>query len=147
MANITKALMIVLSINIILFLAQAAMTDINPTGTKFFDCEGTIISEFDAGNCQGELNIINADYASRNLPEGESSISPDTGTQFTDLFNTGKNWLLEKSGVRYLINIVSAPSSFLASFGLPTAFVFGISALWYGVTFFLFVAWLLGRDA
>jgi hypothetical protein len=146
MTNITGALLIVLSVNVILFLAQAGMTDINPTGTKFFNCSGTIISEFDTGNCQGELYLINSDYASNNLPEGEESVSPETGNFFTDIFNTAKNWILGVSGVTYLINIVSAPASFLASLGLPSAFVFAIGSLWYGLTFFLVIAWILGKE-
>lgn len=146
MTNVTKALLIVLSINLLFFFGQYSMGQINPDGTQFYNCNGSILSEFDVNRCDGEYFLVDSDYAAENLPQGESGVSPETGNIFTDIFNTGRNWLLDTSGVRYLINIVGAPVSFLSAIGLPDAFVWGIGALWYGLTFFLIIGWLLGRE-
>lgn len=146
MANITKALLIVLSINVVFFLAQVSMFEINPDGTRFYNCEGNILSEFELNRCQGDFYLIDSTQVG-NLPQSESAVSPEQGNIFTDIFNTAKNWLLSSTGVSYLVGVITAPTSFLTAIGLPAAFVFGIGALWYGMTFFLFIAWLFGRDS
>ena len=147
MSNITNALVIVMSINVVFFLAQIGMTEINPLGTQFYNCEGNIMSEFEIDNCQGEYYLVDDSKAASALPEGEGSVSPETGNFFTDIFNSARSWLVDSAGIGYLVGIVSAPVSFLNSIGLPAAFVFAIGTLWYSITFFLFIAWLLGRDS
>lgn len=145
MSDVVKALVIVLSINVLFFLGQFAMNDINPTGTKFYDCEGNIMSEFELSNCKGAYFEVDQSYGLGNLPTAESGVSPETGNIFTDIFTTAKNWLLQKSGLGYILSILGAPVTFLSSIGLPNAFVFAIGTLWYAITFFLIIAWLLGK--
>lgn len=146
MSNLTRALLIVMSINVLFFLAQGTILNINSTGTQFYNCEGTILSEFEINRCEGEFFLLDSDIAT-SLPQSESAVSPEEGNVFTDIYNTAKGWVTSTTtGVGYLIAIFSAPASFLAAIGLPDLFVFGISALWGGLTFFLFIAWLFGRE-
>lgn len=140
MGNITSALVIVLSINVMLFLGQAAAIAINPAGEVFHDSGGSLISDFDNGNYTLPNNPDEL------IPEGESSVNPETGNIFTDTFSASRSWVLETTGLGYLINLLGAPAQLLYSIGVPNAFAWAVGALWYGVTLFLVVAFILGRD-
>jgi len=147
MANITSALLIVLGINVIMFLAQTAILDLDSEGTSFYNCEGSIIAGFDKNNCTTSLYVLNDDDPKSVLPTGAKSVDPDTGNIFTDAFTGVKTWLLDSTGISYLTNMLSAPTNILKAIGVPSAFSFAIGALWYGITLFLLVAFLFGRDA
>jgi hypothetical protein len=140
MGNITTGLVIVLAINVMLFLGQAAATDLNPTGTNIYDGSGSLISDFEGGNY-----TMPSDPASF-LPSGESSVNPETGNIFTDTFSTSRSWMLEKTGLSYLLNMLSAPAQFMYSIGLPAQFSWAIGSIWYAITLFLIAAFILGRD-
>lgn len=146
MSNLTNALAIVIGINVLLFLAQASVLELDSGSGTFYNCEGTILSEFDTGNCTS-TNYVLDDNPTSLIPSGSSSVNPDTGNIFTDAFSGIKNWFLDITGVSYLIAIVSAPTNFLKVMGLPSAFAFAVGALWYGVTLFLIIAFMFGRDA
>ena len=146
MSNLTNALAIVLGINALLFLSQVAVLELDSSAGTFYNCEGTILAEFEQGNC------TNANYVLDNnpidlLPSGSSSVNPDTGNIFTDGFSAIKNWFLDITGVSYIIAIVSAPYNLLKVMGLPSAFAFAVGGLWYGLTLFLIIAFMFGRDA
>ena len=147
MSNLTTAITIVMAINVLFFLGQIAIIEINPEGTKFYECEGTVIADFEVEECQGEVYQLDGEEGTEEgVPEGETAISPEEGSNpITDTFTSARSWILDTTGVNYLYSVITAPTSFLASIGLPSAFVFGVGTLWYGVTFFLFVSWLLGR--
>ena len=147
MSNLTTALMIVMGINAMLFLGQMAVLDINPSGTTFYHCEDGSLAQFEADGCTGSNYVLNSTDPASQLPSGVSSVSPETGNIFTDTFTTIKSWFLDTSGLSYLVSILSAPMTFLSALGLPQAFNFALGSLWYGVTLFLILAFLLGRDA
>lgn len=147
MSNLTTALIVVMSINLMLFLGQAAVLNINPEGPHFFDCKGSMIGSLDQNGCNGQSYVLNDTDPANRLPSGVSSVSPETGNIFTDPFTTLKSWFLDTLGLRYLVQLLSAPMNFLSAIGLPNAFAFAVGALWYGITLFLIVAFLIGRDA
>lgn len=140
MGNNTLALVIVMSINVMLFLGQAAALELNPDGTQYYNNEGTLLNSFRGGNYTLPNNPDEL------LPSGESSVNPETGNIFTDTFSATRSWLLETTGLGYLINLLGAPAQFLYSIGLPAAFSWAIGALWYGITLFILVSWIIGRD-
>ena len=140
MGNITTGMVIVMCINLMLFLGQFAITDVNPTGTIFYTSKGDVLSGFDTGN-----HTLTSDPTGY-IPSGESSVNPETGNIFTDTFTASRSWILDKTGISYVINFLGAPAIFLASIGLPPAFSWGVGALWMGLTLFLLVAFILGRD-
>lgn len=140
MGNISTALVIVLAINVMLFLGQAAVLGLNDGGTVYYDDSGDLISGF------------NNNYTLPNnpddlIPSAESSVNPETGNIFTDTFSASRSWILEATGLSYIINLLGAPANFLSSIGLPREFAWAIGSLWYGVTLFLIVAFILGRDS
>jgi hypothetical protein len=143
--GLTTALIFVLTVNVLMFLTQAAILDVNPTGTAFYSMEGSILEEFDAPTEDGE-HILDTNDIHSNLPESESSISPTTGNIFTDTFTSIKNWFGDAIGLSYLYSIISAPYNLLKSMQLPNDFVYAVGTLWYAVTLFLVVAFALGRN-
>jgi len=146
MSNLTNALAIVLAINVMMFLGQSAILSMDSEAGTFYNCEGTIIGGFEQSACANSEYLLNdADSASL-LPEGAQSVNPETGNIFTDAFSGIKTWLLDSTGLSYLVNILSAPTNFLKMMGLPSAFSFAVGALWYGLTLFLIVGFLFGRD-
>lgn len=137
--SLLLALTTVMSINVVLFLGQMATDNINPEGNKFFNYSGSMLSQYDGGDY-----VLNSS-PNNQLPTTEGSVSPETGNIFTDPITTAKNWLLESTGLNYLVGIISAPANFLKSLGLPQAFVFSIGALWYAITLLLIIAFIIGR--
>jgi hypothetical protein len=62
----------------------------------------------------------------------------------TDNFKTASGWL--SAGKRFL-TFVGGPTQYVKLIGAPVEIVFAIGSLWYGLTIFLLVAFLLGRTA
>lgn len=147
MGNITTALVIVLAVNVFLFLGQHAVLQIEPlTGSQFFDAQGSIICSFETGECANTSTYLLDDIdPSTGLPTDES-VTTDTGNIFTDTFNAAKDWITRTTGLDYLNSMISAPSNFLKAIGTPGPIAFALGAFWYGVTLFLVITWLLGRN-
>ena len=141
MGNLTVMAVFVVALNVLMFLSQAAIIDINPEATKFFNEEGSLINEFDAGG-----NVLDTAATTDRLPSAPGSISPTTGNIFTDTFSAIRNWFFDSTGISYLLNILSAPYNMLKALNLPNAFVFAIGSLWYIISLFVVVAFLLGGD-
>jgi len=142
MSNLTTALLIVLSINVLLFLGQVAVTEINPTGTQFFNYSGSLIAKYDAGGY-----VLNDTGINNQMPELTQGVSETNNNFFTDPIGTIKNWFLESTGLNYVAGILRAPANFLEAIGMPQAMSFAIGVLWYVLTFFLLLGWLFGRDS
>lgn len=141
MGNFTQAFLIVIGINVMLWLGQFAMLEVNPTATNFLDEKGNLFGKVDSGNY--ELNETDP-YGM--LPKGKSAIDPDTGNIFTDIFNSIKDWFADNTGARYLIAIISAPYNFLKAMHLPQEFVFVVGTMWYLVTILIGILMIWGRD-
>jgi len=148
MTNLTSALIIVLAINMMLFLGQYAVLEMNSEASMVYDCGGGMVGNFDQNACSSGVYVLADNDPLNDLPDVASSVSPETGAVYTDAYTGVKGWLVETTGLGYLIEILSAPSNLLKSI-LPSApaFVFAIGFLWYGITLFLIVAFLFGRDA
>lgn len=140
MGNTTTALVFVMILNVLMFLGQVAILDMNPTGTVYYNSNGSLLTSFDKGD-----NILDSDSAIGSLPEADGSISPTTGNLFTDTFSSIKNWFTKTTGLNYLYGIISAPYNLLKAMHLPTAFCFALGTLWYAVTLFLIVSFFWGK--
>lgn len=136
--TITQALTIVLAINLMLWFGQIAVTELNPSSTQFFNNEGSLINKYNAGNYTLDDDTINQ------LPSSESSVSVTTGNIFTDAWTSVKGWFLDSTGLSYILNVLSAPMSFLRAISLPQEFAFGLGAMWYAITLFLVIAFIRG---
>lgn len=141
MGNFTMAFMVVLSINLMMWLGQVAVLSENPTGVNFVDYDGNIFNKWESGNFE-----LNESDPYNMLPSGSGAVDPETGNVFTDVFNSIKGWVAEKSGARYLMQVVSAPYNFLEALHLPVEFVYAVGTFWYLLTLLLFVLMMWGRD-
>lgn len=147
MGNLTIALIFVITLNAIMFLTQASCIALNPDNcTIFYTNEGQLLNQFDKNKGVGEA-VLDTENTYNNLPSIEGDVSPDTGNFFTDIFSSIKKWFADTMHLGYLSSIVSAPYNLLKSAGLPNDFCFAIGTLWYGVSFFVVVAFIFGRDS
>ena len=129
MSNLTNALLVVLCINAMLFIGQASINAMG--GSEMFYDQST-------GTC---TTLDPSD----SLPDTSQSVDPDTGLSYTDDYSTGSNWL--KNNGKCTSSIANAPANFMRYLGTPVIFNYAVETLWYLLTLFLLVSWLLGRDA
>ena len=150
MANITTYLLIILSINTILFLGQLAVSDIAAENgltdtSTLIHCKGSLLAEADVNGCADEGNLmVDTEGSLSKLPGNTGSISPTTGNFFTDAWSSIKSWFQETTGLNYFTAFVSAVPNFLSSLGLPQGFSFVIGAFWNLLGIFLIVMMLRG---
>jgi len=142
MSNATLALIFVMVVNVLMWFSQLAMIDVAAgDSTIYYHCEGTILETF--GECQ---NYTISSSPENNLPGAGGTIGLSTGNIFTDIFNNILSWIKSVPGVNYLVAMVSAPYNILKAIGLPSEVAFGLGVLWYGITTFIVVAFLWGRE-
>lgn len=139
-SNVTIALTFVMCLNVLMWLGQVSINDINPDSTQYFNCEGGLMSNY--GNC----NTYNMSDSTSLLPTAEGSISATTGNFFTDTFSSIKSWFLKLPGVNMIAGIVSAPYNIMKAIGLPIELCFGLGVFWYAITIFLIIAFFWGRE-
>ena len=143
MGNLTIALVFVVTLNVLMFLTQSVILDLNPEAPVFWNNKGTILEGLDKTGGTGDP-VLDTDKIKTDLPSGEGAISPETGAFYTDTFSSKRAWWTKIPGLEYLYNVASAPYNILKAVGLPNDFVFAIGGLWYAVTFFLIVAFFWG---
>jgi len=138
MGNTTVALVFVMFLNILMWFSQVAALEINPAGPVFLNSNGTILESFSDGS------VLESDPANA-LPSAQN-VEVSTGNPFTDIFNNILGWITGLPGINYLTAIVTAPANILKSIGLPNQICVGLGVLWYGISLFLVVAFLWGRE-
>lgn len=141
---INLALTFVMCLNVFLWLGQLSMDNMNPGGTtQTFKCIGTGIAG--TGNC-ATYQLNNATTQLNNIPSADSTVFGTVSNFFVDIFNSIKNWFLSLPGINQLVSMITAPYNILTAMHLPTSYTFAIGSLWYGLTFFLIIAFWWGRE-
>jgi hypothetical protein len=139
--NAKTMLLVVLVIDVILFISQTAVYDINPDGPEYFHVNGSLLANAKDGDA---LKVRTVD--AETLPSGTASVDTESTNEFTDLFNSVKKWFTELPGVSHLLGIVNAVPNALDGSGLPQELSFSIGALWYILTVFLIISYMWGRE-
>jgi len=150
MANsLTYFLAISVSLVMLMFVVDLAQTNVAAeeginSSTSLFNYDGSHIQSFDKGNY-----TLDEDIASQ-LPTGSGTadVDEDSGNIFTDTFKTIKNWLLETTGLKYVINVLNALPNFVKLI-FPSEYAevaFAIGYLWNALTVFALVFWLKGGN-
>lgn len=134
------SLLFVLFIDIILFMANTAAVDIGAP-TTMYNYDGSIIEKYNKGTVD---HPVLKNFNSTSLPSEIKGVDTSGGNPFTDTFSTIKNWLLDVTGVSFLLEIINAFPNFLSSIGLPEVFVFVIGFLWHAYSIFMFILFLKG---
>jgi hypothetical protein len=144
MANLTTALTIVLSVTMVFVMMGLIRTDIlKVESAGLISCNGTMLAKL--GDCSGSfiLNTVNNSM----LPGTNlNPVNPTGLTGEEGIFAAIGKWFADVTGISYLYNIISAPTSFLKGIGLSSVYADLIASIWYGVTLFLIVSWLKGQD-
>jgi len=143
MANIKiiGALIIVLAMDLFLFYGQTATAsiadaDASYNGNTFLQDNQTWVDSF------GNNHVVNPD--SMSLPEQNQITAGDESISYTDGISVTNSWI--KTTGQYFVRITGGPVNYIKFLGLPQEFSFGFGALWYGLTIFLVVAFILGRE-
>ena len=144
-SSLSMALLIIMCIDAFFLIGNTAMINLNPdSNTNIFNYQNSTLSSFDTNADY----VLNKDYIS-NLPSGSSSVSPETDTEFTDTFKSIKSWFQDTTigkGFTYGFKILGAPIGFLQIINAPQVITFSLGAIWYGLTFFLLVMLMFGRN-
>jgi len=154
MGLLFKAVMIIVSINLVFMMIQGATLDINPSGENlFYDCEGDLLGKFRADDtaCRNLTGaVLVSTNATARLPEGTGNVGE--GGVFgwiTDSFNSVKRWFSEGTGFVYLKQLLGGPNRFVSAM-LPAdgyeGFAWAVSAWWYALTLLLVIAFIKGGD-
>jgi len=142
MGNTTIALTFVMILNVLMWLSQVAVVDLNPSGTVYYNCEGSIVENF--ASCENSSTaVLNSDVASQ-LPNPQNIEVSDN--PFTDIFNSILGWVKGLPGINYLVAMVSAPYNIFKAIGLPNELALGLGIIWYGISLFVLVSFLWGRE-
>lgn len=148
MGLLTKALIIVMVINMFFIIGQMSSQAINEevNSTYFYDCSNDFLSRYDQNSCVGG-NYTLVKYNESALPSGQTNVGFVEGVTnfFTDIFQSVKNWVLSAVGLPP--DLFDGPYRFLQSLNLPDGLAWVFGAFWYGLTIFLVVNWLKGGDA
>lgn len=135
-----KILLFILCVDVIFFLVHIGMANINPDGPNLVN--SNFINDVNVG---GNGSYVLDSNPELSLPESEGSINPETGNVFTDTFSATKSWLVDTTGLSYLLKITGGPYTYLKTTNLPESFVFSIGALWYMLSIFSLILLITGR--
>lgn len=144
MATSTKALMIVLFVNLMLVLGNMSAYYINPTGSNsLVNCSITPLGTY--GKCGQGTYTQTMTNASQYLASGQVSVETTSAGGSTDLWVTMKNWVINTvPGLNFLMSIIGAPVGFLVSIGIPSEFASVIGGVWWAITIIIIVNWVRG---
>ena len=144
MGNLTIATIFVVTLNVMMFLCQTAMINMNPEGGVCYNAEGSLIG----ATMKTQANMsVSENNALDELPSSAGTVVTSESTNpFTDIFNNILGWMKSAPGIRYVYGVVSAPYNIMKCMNLPSAFVVAIGTLWYMVTLLVLVSFLWGRE-
>lgn len=145
MGNLTTALVLVLSLNVLFYLADVGMQELNPGGTDFYTGEDSMLEGF-AKNSDLENPHLDKSGITDTLPTSGSSVETESGFEFSDILVAIRTWVSNAPGIKYIYGIIMAPYNLLSAMNLPQAVRYAIGAFWYGITLFLVVAFFFGRE-
>jgi len=143
MGSITTMTVFVWTLNVLIFLSQAAMISINPDSILFYSNGNSLLKQSSiGGNLTPNSNAIASEL---NPGSSEGAQEGETGIWFIDVISSTKRWFSDK--LDYFTNIVLGPYYLIKSIpGIPVEFVGAISLIWYGVSILLLVLTIFGRN-
>lgn len=150
MSNLTNALIMVLCISAMLLLGGVVASDLTKEDKKFINCAGTMF------NCtNGTYSLTTSDPLGK-LPEVNSNpVNPTGITGEEGIFANIGSWLADVTGISFVYNIISAPSTFMSAILSGTdisennkrAYVDIFATIWYTFCLFLIISWWKGQDS
>ena len=139
MSNLTNGLIIVLCVSAMLILGGLVASDITSEDKSFMSCSGTLFNNCtsrDTSNPLSSLPSVNTNPVNPTGITGEEGIFANIGS-----------WIADTTGLTFLYNIISAPSTFLRAIGLKTMYADIFATIWYSLLLFLIISWWKGQDS
>lgn len=135
----TTFLVIMLSINIILFLWQGALETENDT-IVFFDVASSPAGQY---MTNGTFSATSDDF-NINVTD---NVNPDTGNIFTDTFKTVKSWF-DKQSTKFdtFTGILTQPYGFLKDSGVPPPITTAFAIIWYAIVGLTLISAIRGNS-
>lgn len=134
MNPLLTALVIVLSINAIMWTSETAIVEMG--GPSFYNKQGILENH----------NLSEGVDPYAELPTTGGAVTTDTGNIFIDTFGSFMNWLAQKTGFDAVIQTLKAPYNIMKSMGIPNDLADLFGTLWYLVTILLVVLVVTGRN-
>jgi hypothetical protein len=128
-----------------MILGQSSLSQINPTGQRFFDCKGSIFSNMVDNNCLAITGVKDSTPTDA-LPIVSPTVSGNTGNVYSDTSSIANSWFVRQDK-GFLENFLWAPKNILIAAGLPTIYSTVICLIWYFIIGLLITAFILGRFA
>lgn len=117
---------------------EEGIADITNIG---FNYNESNIKQFDSGDYTLDASI---EDTVQSLPtEDNSGDIGEDGNWFTDTFKSVKNWLLDVTGIKYVLDVLNAFPNFLTHL-LPKEVAFALGYLWNAATIFALIFWIKG---
>ena len=144
--KLTLFLLISIVLNLMLFMTQTGINYVsveegieNPN--VYFQYNDSQIKDFNLDTTGGYQ--LDSDFEGA-LPGGSSSVAETSGNIFTDTFKAVRNWVLDATGLKYIIGALNALPNFIKLMGLPTEIAFALGYVWHLATVFALVFWIKG---
>ena len=142
--NLTMALLLVLSLNVIMFFVSSGLIEAGYAYANPFDPKDNFLNKFNAGNTTSYA--VPSENATNLFPDTQAvGIDPEDNNVYTDVFTSIRSWFLYKTGIGWLLGILQAPAVILTAIGLSPATAWAITALWYAITLLFIVSYIFGR--
>lgn len=149
MGYILQAMIIIISIDVLLFFGQLAAIDTDPSANLFYDFSGSIIAPYNNGS-GGNYSFGPRDVLT-DLPDVQGAQSTSGLSSVVNIFldpiSSIVKWFLNLPGINIIYGAITSMPRFLKSIDAPAAFVFGVSGLWYATHIIMLIAFVVGRDA
>ena len=148
--NLTGGLILMLSIQAVLMIAQAAILAPEAAGgyggtAEVYNCTGTLLASFDENQCASGTTptLLASNNPASLLPENPAQ----DNNLFTDVFTSIKNFFTNTLGLKYFSALLSAPANIINLIIPDDLAVIGwsLEAIWYGTMAMLIVAFFWGR--
>jgi len=151
MGNMTILFTLVWVCNVFAFLAVATVMEINPDNpTILYNCENSVFEDYAVGYCGNKslpnLQVPDTKKLQDELPDISATGNVvDVVTNFVDGIAEGYQWIIKK--IEYIGKIVSGPYMLISMIPALPAIVKGvIGIMWYGLSVFLLIAFMLDRS-
>jgi hypothetical protein len=142
-----KMLLIILCMDLVLFLGQTAVHNINPDST-LSGFEPRLINQYQTSPGSYDIGSVNASSLDSAFPGAQRDISGSGSGFFPDIWNTIRDWIFN-SPLGIILQIFGAPFFFLKAIlpGVEYApLVWGVGAVWFAFSLFAVIGWALGRE-
>ena len=146
MGNTSTALIFIVLLNVLMWMTQISITNLNPDmGATCFNPDNSILSGRSSGFAE---NDTLSEQGIDDIPSStQGSVNPSQTNFVTDLFNSIIGFFKTVGkGIGYLVNLVNAPTNIINCAGLPRQISLGLGIMWNTLSLFFIISYFWWRD-